>query len=120
MNEPLQRKVALRQQIAELVAEYADLTFAPPQFVPGTTVIPPSGKVIGGAELHNMVEASLDGVGSSLELQPVTAASPVAISMVAMELKVDRLIVFHTPVRVISSWEDGAKPRSRGCGQCHI
>jgi CDP-6-deoxy-D-xylo-4-hexulose-3-dehydrase len=61
MNEPLQRKVALRQQIAELVAEYADLAFASPQFVPGTTVIPPSGKVIGGAELHNMVEASLDG-----------------------------------------------------------
>ena len=61
MNEPMQRKVALRQQIAELVAEYADLAFASTQFVPGTTVIPPSGKVIGGAELHNMVEASLDG-----------------------------------------------------------
>ena len=30
-------------------------------FVPGTTVIPPSGKVLGVEELKNMVEASLDG-----------------------------------------------------------
>ena len=61
MNEPIQRNVAIRQQIAELVAEYAGLAFAPSPFLPGTTVIPPSGKVIGGPELHNMVEASLDG-----------------------------------------------------------
>ncbi|WP_434630367.1 lipopolysaccharide biosynthesis protein RfbH [Chromobacterium sp. CV08] len=51
----------LRRQIAELVAEYADIALAPRPFVPGQTVIPPSGKVIDGAELQHMVEASLDG-----------------------------------------------------------
>jgi len=61
MNAPMQRKEELRQRIGELVAEYAALAFTPTPFVPGTTVIPPSGKVIGEAELHNMVEASLDG-----------------------------------------------------------
>ena len=30
-------------------------------FVPGKSVIPPSGKVLGASELKNMVEASLDG-----------------------------------------------------------
>ena len=51
----------LRRQIGELVAEYAQLAFAPTAFAPGSTVIPPSGKVLGTAELQNMVEASLDG-----------------------------------------------------------
>ena len=51
----------LRKQIGELVAEYAQLAYAPKAFAPGSTVIPPSGKVIGAAELQNMVEASLDG-----------------------------------------------------------
>ena len=61
MTGPVHRKEDLRQRIDELVAEYAALAFAPAPFVPGTTVIPASGKVIGGAELRNMVEASLDG-----------------------------------------------------------
>ena len=51
----------LRQQIAVLVDEYAELAFAPKPFSPGASAIPPSGKVIGAAELKNMVEASLDG-----------------------------------------------------------
>ncbi|WP_024304068.1 lipopolysaccharide biosynthesis protein RfbH [Pseudogulbenkiania sp. MAI-1] len=51
----------LRQQIAQLVDEYAAIAMAPRNFEPGRTVIPPSGKVIDGAELKNMVEASLDG-----------------------------------------------------------
>ena len=51
----------LRQQIAALVAQYADVALAPRPFVPGETTIPPSGKVIGGRELELMVEASLDG-----------------------------------------------------------
>ena len=55
------RAQALRAQIAALVDEYATLAFAPSQFVPGRTPIPPSGKLIGAAELKNMVEASLDG-----------------------------------------------------------
>jgi len=57
----MQRRDELRIQIAELVEEYAASAFAPTPFVPGATVIPPSGKVIGGPELRNMVEASLDG-----------------------------------------------------------
>lgn len=52
---------ALRAQIAELVEAYAAIALAPQQFNPGSSVVPPSGKVIDSAELKNMVEASLDG-----------------------------------------------------------
>ncbi len=55
------RTQALREQIARLVDEYADIAFAPQAFLPGLTAVPPSGKVIGAQELKNMVEASLDG-----------------------------------------------------------
>ena len=61
MSEPMQRRDELRLRIAELVTDYAELAFAPTPFVPGTSVIPPSGKVIGGPEIRSMVEASLDG-----------------------------------------------------------
>src|ERR1700688_2171549 len=57
----LERLVELRTQIAKLVGEFADLTYVDRPFAPGTTVIPPSGKVLGAKELQNMVEASLDG-----------------------------------------------------------
>lgn len=52
---------ALREQIAKLVEEYAAIALTPQPFLPGLTVVPPSGKVVGGEELKNMVEASLDG-----------------------------------------------------------
>ena len=52
---------ALREQISQLVGEYADIALASQPFLPGLTVIPPSGKVLGAEELKNMVEASLDG-----------------------------------------------------------
>jgi len=52
---------AIREQIAKLVDEYAALALAPQPFLPGASVVPPSGKVIGAEELKNMVEASLDG-----------------------------------------------------------
>lgn len=52
---------AIREQIARLVDEYAMIALAPAPFVPGATVVPPSGKVIGAAEMQNMVAASLDG-----------------------------------------------------------
>lgn len=52
---------ALRQQIAELVARYAELQFAEGSFIPGQSGVPPSGKVIGGTELQFMTEAVLDG-----------------------------------------------------------
>jgi CDP-6-deoxy-D-xylo-4-hexulose-3-dehydrase len=54
-------KEQLRSQIADLVKQYADLAYAPTTFEGGKNVVPPSGKVIGAAELQNMVEASLDG-----------------------------------------------------------
>ncbi len=52
----------LRAQIRALVAEYAALTHEASQaFVPGQSVLPPSGKVIGAPELQGMVDAALDG-----------------------------------------------------------
>src|SRR5690349_6100004 len=54
------RKAQLRHEIMKLVDEYAALQFAPKEFEPGVTTIPPSGKVLGAAELRNMVDASLD------------------------------------------------------------
>ncbi|MDG0026273.1 lipopolysaccharide biosynthesis protein RfbH [Trinickia sp. Y13] len=55
------RKEQLREQIAELVAQYAQLAFEPTAFDAGVSAVPPSGKVIGVRELQHMVEASLDG-----------------------------------------------------------
>jgi CDP-6-deoxy-D-xylo-4-hexulose-3-dehydrase len=52
---------ALRDQIAALVEQYASIALAPDPFLPGATAVPPSGKLLGAAELKNMVEASLDG-----------------------------------------------------------
>lgn len=57
----MERQIKIRTEIAKLVDEYAALVYAPKPFEPGVTVIPPSGKVLGAAELKNMVEASLDG-----------------------------------------------------------
>lgn len=51
----------IRSQIAALVDEYAAIKYTPKAFEPGSTVIPPSGKVLDGDELKAMVEASLDG-----------------------------------------------------------
>lgn len=55
------RAHVLRDQIARLVEEYAALALAPQPFEPGSSPIPPSGKLIGVEELKLMVEASLDG-----------------------------------------------------------
>src|SRR5690554_5175345 len=52
---------SIRQKINNLVEQYAEEALAPKPFLPGETVIPPSGKVIGAKELQLMVEASLDG-----------------------------------------------------------
>ncbi|NYS59722.1 lipopolysaccharide biosynthesis protein RfbH [Vreelandella salicampi] len=52
---------ALRQEISQLVEQYANQAHAPQPFTPGESVIPPSGKVIGAREIQLMVEASLDG-----------------------------------------------------------
>jgi CDP-6-deoxy-D-xylo-4-hexulose-3-dehydrase len=50
----------LRQQILLLVTEYTRQRHAPRAFVPGETVIPPSGKIFGPEEVCNAVDASLD------------------------------------------------------------
>lgn len=52
---------ALRTEIATLVSAYAKEQYKVKAFVPGETVIPPSGKLLGEEELQNMVAASLDG-----------------------------------------------------------
>lgn len=52
---------SLRQEIAALVQQYADIVYAPKAFVPGESHVPVSGKVIGATELQYMVDASLDG-----------------------------------------------------------
>ncbi len=51
----------IRSEIAELVQEFADLKYKEKTFIPGRSVVPPSGKVIGATELKYMVDASLDG-----------------------------------------------------------
>lgn len=60
-NQNTKSLTELKQQILQLVEEYAQGQFAPKPFAPGETVIPPSGKVIGAPEIRHMVEASLDG-----------------------------------------------------------
>lgn len=54
-------KDQLRKQILALVEEYGKLHFQPSDFIPGSTVLPASGKVLGEKELMNLVDASLDG-----------------------------------------------------------
>ena len=51
----------LRAEIANLVTKYSKEKYKSTSFVPGETVIPPSGKLMGEEELQNMVAASLDG-----------------------------------------------------------
>jgi CDP-6-deoxy-D-xylo-4-hexulose-3-dehydrase len=59
MIEASLKKNQLRKQILELVQQYGDLE-VPAPFVGGTSLIPPSGKVVGAPEMKLMVEASLD------------------------------------------------------------
>jgi len=55
------KKEELRKRISGLVDEYSEIEFGAKEFIPGTTIVPPSGKLIGSEELKNMVDASLDG-----------------------------------------------------------
>ena len=54
-------KEKVREKILELVELYSELHFKETPFQAGSSVIPASGKVLGGNELKNMVAASLDG-----------------------------------------------------------
>jgi len=51
----------LRSDISALVAEYAEYSLKPREFIPGETAIPPSGRLLGVEEYQMMVQASLDG-----------------------------------------------------------
>ena len=61
INKLNQTTDSIRLEISKLVQDYANLEFAPKQFIAGETPIPVSGKLIGAEELKNMVNASLDG-----------------------------------------------------------
>lgn len=52
---------SLREEISVLVARYAKEQYKSKPFIRGTTLVPPSGKLLGEEELQNMVAASLDG-----------------------------------------------------------
>lgn len=58
MNE---RAAALRQQILELTAEFYAENFPQKAFIPGTSVVPVSGKVIGADDICSVVDSALDG-----------------------------------------------------------
>lgn len=49
-----------REAILALVRQYAEARLAQAEFIPGQTAVPPSGKVVGAAEVANMVDAALD------------------------------------------------------------
>ena len=51
----------IRNQIADLVDRYAEIEFSTKSFMPGQTVVPPSGKLLSADDLKNMIDASLDG-----------------------------------------------------------
>ncbi len=50
----------LREEILALADQYFAVKFAPKQFLPGESVVPPSGKVLDAADLRNLIDASLD------------------------------------------------------------
>src|SRR5438067_2908805 len=54
------RAEELRQQILELTAEYHAVKFAGKPFVPGTSPVPVSGKVIDGGDVAAVVDSALD------------------------------------------------------------
>jgi CDP-4-dehydro-6-deoxyglucose reductase, E1 len=51
----------LRKKILELTAEFHAEAFAKRDFVPGTSVVPVSGKVIDAADMSAVVDSALDG-----------------------------------------------------------
>lgn len=51
----------LRQQILQLVSEFALLKSQPTDFVPGTSPVPVSGKVLDSRDFSSLVGAALDG-----------------------------------------------------------
>lgn len=56
-----ERSEQLRQQILKLTAEFHAEAFGRREFVPGTTNVPVSGKVIDAADMSAVVDSALDG-----------------------------------------------------------
>jgi CDP-6-deoxy-D-xylo-4-hexulose-3-dehydrase len=56
-----ERSEQLRQQILALTAEFQREAFASKDFIPGTSVVPVSGKVIDAADMSAVVDSALDG-----------------------------------------------------------
>src|SRR5271154_3049744 len=56
-----ERAEQLRQQILALTAEYHAEAFPSREFVPGTSMVPVSGKVIGPEDICSVVDSALDG-----------------------------------------------------------
>lgn len=56
-----QRAEDLRREILRLTAEFHAEAFAPKAFVPGTSAVPVSGKVIDAADMSAVVDSALDG-----------------------------------------------------------
>lgn len=51
----------IKDQIITLINKFVDLSYKKKEFIPGASMIPASGKIIGSYETINMVEAVLDG-----------------------------------------------------------
>lgn len=51
---------ALRAQILTLVADYYAVAFPPPEFIPGLTPVPVSGRVFDASELQHVVDSGLE------------------------------------------------------------
>src|ERR1700723_324380 len=56
-----ERAEQLRQQILSLTAEYHAEAFPQREFIPGTSTVPVSGKVIGPEDICSVVDSALDG-----------------------------------------------------------
>jgi len=54
------RAEELRQRILELTVEYHAAKFGAKEFVPGTSPVPVSGKVIDGGDVATVVDSALD------------------------------------------------------------
>ncbi|MDA9688790.1 lipopolysaccharide biosynthesis protein RfbH [Betaproteobacteria bacterium] len=51
----------IREKILYLVDQYMNCVGGEEKFIPGVTPIPPSGKLLMGTEIRNLIESSLDG-----------------------------------------------------------
>lgn len=60
-NNSYNQSQNIKDQIITLINKFVNLTYKKKEFIPGASMIPASGKIIGLYETRNMVEAVLDG-----------------------------------------------------------